>query len=127
MEKVQQQTVLHQQLHGLVPGPATQQQQQQQGPPPLEPDQSQQQQQHAMGDRAGFADRGANTERCLVDLLRTQPLVSSDGRFAFFNMEGFNGRFRAQFNDQQWDAARGRVLLPSMQLIWGRDFASRRE
>ncbi len=75
-------------------------------------------------DRAGFADGGSNTEYCLAGLLGTQPLVSDDGRFAFFNMEEFNRRFRAQFNDQQWDERRRRALLPPVQLAWGTAFCA---
>jgi phosphoglycerol transferase len=53
-------------------------------------------------DHAGYADGGKAVESRLRQLLDTEPLVSRNGRLAFFKMANFNRRLRERYPDEEW-------------------------
>jgi hypothetical protein len=57
-------------------------------------------------DRNGFADRGSELESELSRLLGVAPLESGNRQQSFFNMTGYNQKFRQQYSDPQWAALR---------------------
>jgi phosphoglycerol transferase len=63
-------------------------------------------------DRAGYADRGAAVEADLGRLLGVPPLVSSSGRFAFFDVAAHSRAVREQGTADEWRARRDRLLHP---------------
>ncbi|MFB3918336.1 MAG: hypothetical protein ACE14M_16520 [Terriglobales bacterium] len=52
-------------------------------------------------DRFGYADSGAAVEKELAALLQTAPLVSSDGRFAFYDARLFSDLVRTSVADEK--------------------------
>jgi phosphoglycerol transferase len=63
-------------------------------------------------DRAGYADRGAAVEVDLGRLLGVAPLVSSSGRFAFYDASAHARTVRSACTAEQWQARRDRLLRP---------------
>jgi phosphoglycerol transferase len=63
-------------------------------------------------DRAGYADHGAAVEAELGQLLAVPPIISSGGRFAFFDMAGYNAGLRGQLGNAEWSRRHEAVLHP---------------
>jgi phosphoglycerol transferase len=63
-------------------------------------------------DRAGYADHGAAVEADLGRVLGVAALVSSSGRFAFFDAAAHNGAVRSHCTEATWRARRDRLLHP---------------
>jgi phosphoglycerol transferase len=63
-------------------------------------------------DRTGYEDHGAALDADLVRQLGTAPLVSSSGRFAFYDLAPYAWALKAQLTDEQWGQRREAVLHP---------------
>jgi phosphoglycerol transferase len=72
-------------------------------------------------DRAGYQDYGAALEANLTRLLGTAPLVSSSGRFAFYDLAPYTPALRGQLTEEQWQQRREAVLHP-VAFQWVRGF-----
>ncbi len=73
-------------------------------------------------DRAGYADRGAELESRLQTLLGLKPLVSRDGRRAFFDLTAFGRRVREQYDPGRLEHEREQVLRPVV-FTWSSGFS----
>jgi phosphoglycerol transferase len=63
-------------------------------------------------DRAGYEDHGAALEADLARLLDTAPLVSSTGRFAFYDMAPYTRALKEKLTDEEWRQRQEAVLHP---------------
>jgi phosphoglycerol transferase len=72
-------------------------------------------------DRAGFADQGAATEADLSRLLGAAPMVSLNGRQAFFDLTAYGQALRGRYSDQEWQTKCEAVRHP-LRLTWGGAF-----
>jgi hypothetical protein len=61
-------------------------------------------------DRFGYADGAAELEKDLARVLRRPPIVSRQGRLAFYNLTDYAARLKQRYPDQDWPALRERVL-----------------
>jgi phosphoglycerol transferase len=62
-------------------------------------------------DRAALTDHGDHLERGLLSLLSVQPLVSENGRFAFFDLAEHIRKLRDQYTDDEWEALKQAALV----------------
>jgi phosphoglycerol transferase len=74
-------------------------------------------------DRSGFADRAEELEEELRGLLGAGPLVSPDGRKAFFALAAYSARLRDGYTSAQWEHGRERALNP-VYLTWTNGFSA---
>jgi phosphoglycerol transferase len=72
-------------------------------------------------DRAALTDHGDHLERGLRSLLSVQPLVSENGRFAFFDLAEHNRKLRDQYTDDEWEALKQAALHP-LWIEWPNGF-----
>jgi phosphoglycerol transferase len=72
-------------------------------------------------DRAGYQDGAAALEADLARLLGTAPLVSSGGRFAFYDMAPYTRALKQQLTEGQWHQRHEAVLYP-VAFRWGQGF-----
>ena len=72
-------------------------------------------------DRAGYTDNGREVEAGLVGLTGSAPLVSDNGRLAFYDLSGYTERLRASSSPGTWERERDR-LCRAPWLIWGEGF-----
>lgn len=72
-------------------------------------------------DRFGMGEKSAETEAAIGRLLGVQPLVSGNGRLAFFDMRPLVQRMRSQTPEPQWAAARTAAMEPILT-NWTRGF-----
>lgn len=63
-------------------------------------------------DRAGYADQGAELETRLRTSLGAKPLVSRDGRRAFFDLTSFGWFIRERYDPEQLEYEREHILRP---------------
>jgi phosphoglycerol transferase len=63
-------------------------------------------------DRAGYEDHAAALEADLARLLDTAPLVSSSGRFAFYDLAPYTRALKQPLSDEEWQARQEAVLHP---------------
>ncbi len=61
-------------------------------------------------DRYGYSDRALRMESELDSLLHESPLVSGDGRLAFFNLTSFAESLRARYTPEEWQARQKAAL-----------------
>ena len=55
-------------------------------------------------DRHGYEDGGAAKEAELANVLRSQPLLSSNGRLLFFNLGDYARALRERYSESEWQA-----------------------
>jgi hypothetical protein len=72
-------------------------------------------------DREGYADAAKELETKLRSILPAEPIVSRNGRFAFFPLTGFTQRLRQGYTDAAWQTQRDRLYCRPL-LRWGRGF-----
>jgi hypothetical protein len=81
---------------------------------------------------AGFAglyidtygyERGSAVESEISDLLRQAPMVSKNGRLAFFNLQSFAAEFRRKYSSQEWSLVGDQWLNPP-SVNFGQGFSS---
>ncbi len=72
-------------------------------------------------DRFGYADSGAQVEEQLRALLRTQPLVSKDQRFSFFDLREL-ARCERERYPEGWTSDLAAATLRPLLLAWGPGF-----
>jgi phosphoglycerol transferase len=77
-------------------------------------------------DRAGFEDWGARAEAELRRLLKTEPVVSGDGRMAFFPLVAYADGLRRRNTDAGWEALRQSALNP-ITFLWRDGFYPREQ
>jgi len=53
-------------------------------------------------DRFGYGDSGKEMENKLRTILRTEPIVSRNGRLCFFGMTDFSTRLKKNYSPEQW-------------------------
>ena len=63
-------------------------------------------------DMEGYKKSDQNITRELHDILRTEPLVSADKRYYFFNMSGFNLKLKSGLGEEKWDYRVNETLNP---------------
>jgi phosphoglycerol transferase len=73
-------------------------------------------------DRYGYEDNGAAKEAELANVLQAQPLVSPNGRLAFFNLTDYTAKLRGQYPDSEWKAKQEISLYPIL-LDWKGGFS----
>jgi phosphoglycerol transferase len=73
-------------------------------------------------DRYGYADSGAQIESEISAAVGTEPLISGNGRLAFFDTTQFNKRLKEGFTDQDWQLKRDLTLHP-LSLTWQGGFS----
>jgi phosphoglycerol transferase len=61
-------------------------------------------------DRYGYSDLGSGIESRLSQQLGEFPLVSEDGRLAFFNLTGLAERMRATYTPEEWREKHDKIL-----------------
>ena len=54
-------------------------------------------------DRNGYEDNGAAKEAELTQTLQSKPLVSSNGRWVFFNIADYAARLRTKYSEAEWE------------------------
>ncbi len=74
-------------------------------------------------DRAAFADKARDLEAGLSKMLRLEPMVSDNGRLAFFDLERFGAEYRAQFTEEEWNRRREAALHMPL-ILWRSGFHS---
>ncbi len=67
-------------------------------------------------DRYGYADNGAKMESDLSGLLAAQPLVSSNGRLAFYDLNDYSRKLKEKYPAPEWEARRDATLHPLLPL-----------
>ena len=72
-------------------------------------------------DRFGYTGRGDEMVKELSSALGTEPVVSPNQRFVFYNLLEFEKRLRTELSPQQWAEERQRVL-PDVRATWGNGF-----
>lgn len=72
-------------------------------------------------DRFGYADNGRQVEAELTRAAGAAPLVSRDGRRAFFPLQGYTARLRREVAGPEWQARLAR-LLARPRAYFARDF-----
>lgn len=68
-------------------------------------------------DRFGYADSGAKVETDLAGVIGKPPIVSENGRLAFFDMTEYERRMREQSPQGEWEARRQAALNPLLT-VW---------
>jgi len=63
-------------------------------------------------DRRGYGDNGFALEKRLLALLGSEPVVSADGRYAFYDMASYNEQKRASCTEAEWQEKQDRALHP---------------
>ncbi|WGU93814.1 hypothetical protein QJQ58_25320 [Paenibacillus dendritiformis] len=72
-------------------------------------------------DRYGYEDSGVGLENQIKDVLKEEPLVSQDGRLAFYSMKSYNERLASSVSKEVWKEHRESVLYP-VTTEWGQGF-----
>ncbi len=70
-------------------------------------------------DRFGYADHGHELEGRLHTLLDEEPLVSADGRDAFFSLLDYAGRIRNRYSEEEWTVRQEWYRYPMVAALWG--------
>ncbi|HWQ62808.1 MAG TPA: hypothetical protein VN429_00215 [Methanospirillum sp.] len=65
-------------------------------------------------DGYGYADGGAKTENSITTLTGTKPLMSSDGRYAFYDLRSFMNQKKAGMSDAQFESAKQEYIKTMM-------------
>jgi len=63
-------------------------------------------------DRFGYADNGANMEAALAGMLGATPLVSANGRLAFFDLAAYQQRVKEKFTEAEMETKREAAVHP---------------
>src|SRR5262249_20578499 len=61
-------------------------------------------------DRFGYADGGMELEKDLARVLGRAPIVSGQGRLAFYNLTDYAARLKQRYAEPDWQALQERVL-----------------
>jgi phosphoglycerol transferase len=77
-------------------------------------------------DRAGFADWAVLAEAELRRLLKAEPVVSGDGRMAFYPLVAYAEGLRRRHTDAGWEALRQSALHP-ITCVWQKGFYPREQ
>jgi phosphoglycerol transferase len=72
-------------------------------------------------DRFGYEDNGARVEADLHKLLGSEPIVSGNGRLAFYDMSGYVGKLREGCSDEEW-SSRQYAISAAPLLEWKAGF-----
>jgi phosphoglycerol transferase len=72
-------------------------------------------------DRFGYADRGRAVEAELARLTGATPIVSGNGRMAFYDIRAYAARTHAGVPDAEWKRER-QSICDSPRIYWGSDF-----
>lgn len=72
-------------------------------------------------DRAGYVDRGRDVEAGFTEALGKEPMVSRDGRLAFFDVREFRRSFLADADEATIEGLRRDALTP-VQVEWASGF-----
>jgi phosphoglycerol transferase len=74
-------------------------------------------------DRNGFADGAAALEKELSRLLAVEPLVSGDGKLAFYSLLDYRRAFRQACPEDEWQRLLRRQVYP-LRCEWGDSFST---
>ena len=69
-------------------------------------------------DRFGYADRAASLEAQLQPLIQENPVVSSDGRYAFFSLTSFTNTLKSRYSDVALDELAHPVYADMEEGCW---------
>lgn len=72
-------------------------------------------------DRAGYPDGGRAVEDELARVTGSAPVVSRNGRMAFYDLGGYAGRLRASLAPEEWERER-REICDAPRVYWGDGF-----
>jgi phosphoglycerol transferase len=72
-------------------------------------------------DRHGYPDNGRLLESQLADLLQTKPIVSANGRLAFYDMGPYVQKLRSACSETEWAGQRNRLLSQPL-VAWKEGF-----
>jgi len=73
-------------------------------------------------DRFGYTDNGAKIENELSSALSMTPIISPNGRQAFFDLTGYQQRLKEKYPQEQWAAKREAALQPVIA-VWQTGFS----
>lgn len=72
-------------------------------------------------DKSGYKDNGDKLIKELKDILKVEPIESTNGRQIFFNMLKYNNDIRGQYNQEEFNLKKNEVLHP-VYTIWEEGF-----